>query len=107
MSLEPIITAAPPFGSEGKADNYSERYSNFTKISVSPWDVVISFGNYSESGSSIDIHTLMRLSPQTFKAMAISLPDILSVWEEAYGTIQMRHRAPIDKERLINALRGT
>ena len=92
---------------ENKSENYKEFYSNFSRVGVSAWDLAIAFGllnDTSEGSPSVTMETLVRMSPQQFKAFATSLPLILAEWESRFGEIHLAPGLLVSAETMHQAM---
>jgi len=73
-----------------RAADFQELYANHVRVNLTPYDMAIVFGRIVEregAVSAVDEQIAVRLSPQTFKAVTISLHKILAAYEAQFGVV--------------------
>jgi hypothetical protein len=90
----------------GKADNFKELYCNHTRLSMTPFDLVMTFGHIFEKSSntaSIMEDVAIRVSPQTFKFLAQNFAAAMATWESQFGAVTVQNKPP---EEVLAAIKA-
>ena len=73
-----------------KSANFVDIYTNNSRVSVSPWDVSITFSLAKELMPGLlssEDQCVIRMSPQQFKIFTNAIVTTLKAWEEVFGEI--------------------
>jgi hypothetical protein len=93
MAEQKISSPLPVGPMEVKSENHRDIYANFSRAGMSPWDISLLFGTINDGrpgeAQSVSAEATIRMSPQQFKALATSLPLILTQWETTFGQINL------------------
>jgi hypothetical protein len=73
-----------------RSPDFKDIYTNATRVSLSPWDMNITFTLTKEIMPGVLVgedQAVVRMSPQQFKIFAESLLTTMTAWEEVFGAI--------------------
>lgn len=74
------------------------QYANFFAVSAAAEEVVLDFGNTGRTDPTrVRVQSRVVLSPANAKRMLMAIGQTVKAYEERYGTIEVRGRAPTDR----------
>lgn len=90
-----------------RSPNFVSAYANQSRLGMTPWDITMIFSSTEDLGPGRVVsedQVAVRVSPQHFKALCISLAAALSAYEQQFGELHIPAGSTPTAERMGAAL---